>query len=375
MSALHQVGHDTENLLAEVEGFTGAIASPVNYSPLEVVVQVATHQKPGFEMILDPQLYFPRSDRGRLREWSYFPEEIDTTDLSSEDWWFGVGRDALAAARNLGVRRLCSPAPVPNQYSNGYYRSMTSVTKRLVAEAGDVALFQTTLVALRDLTVRDRAREIASIVSDSATRDLYLIFMSDAAPRQEYLETEELKGAMLLISELNRAALRVTVGFTGSDAILWKAAGASHCATGKFLNLRRFTPGRFEEPNKGGTLFAYWFEEALLASLRESDLVRVRERALLSEASLRNPHGQQILQRLDSEPGKPWVALGWRQYLHWFADIEKRITGGLDVDGLIANAERNWEAIADAKVFMEEPRNDGRWLRPWRRALAEFNGP
>jgi hypothetical protein len=47
--------------------------------------------------------------------------------------------------------------------------------------------------------------------------------------------------------------------------ILWKAAGATNCATGKFFNLRRFTISRFEEPDSsGGGQLGYWFEKALL---------------------------------------------------------------------------------------------------------------
>ena len=89
-------------------------------------------------------------------------------------------------------------------------------------------------------------------------------------------EVEEIKGAMRLIAAMRAAGLKVTVGFLSSDVLLWKAAGASHCATGKFFNLRRFTRTRFEEPRgQGGGQLPYWFEESLMAFLRQSDVQRI----------------------------------------------------------------------------------------------------
>jgi hypothetical protein len=91
--------------------------------------------------------------------------------------------------------------------------------------------------------------EIASILSRSVAETIYLIFVGQTDPRRELSDEEALKGAMRLIASLEGAGLMVIVGFTSSDMVLWKAAGASSCATGKFFNLRRFTSSRFEEPS------------------------------------------------------------------------------------------------------------------------------
>src|SRR5580704_15281584 len=117
---------------------------------------------------------------------------------------------------------------------------------------------------------------IASILSRSKATHVYLVFVSLMEPRREINEVEEIKGAMRLIAALREAGLEVTVGFSSSDMVLWKAAGATNCATGKFFNLRRFTRTRFEEPRgQGGGQLPYWFEESLMAFLRQSDVQRV----------------------------------------------------------------------------------------------------
>jgi hypothetical protein len=85
---------------------------------------------------------------------------------------------------------------------------------------------------------------------------------------------------MKLIAALESSGQRVTVASCSSEMILWKAAGATNCATGKFFNLR-FTISRFEQPDSsGGGQLGYWFQEALLGFLRQSDLLRVNAQKL-----------------------------------------------------------------------------------------------
>ena len=124
--------------------------------------------------------------------------------------------------------------------------------------------------------------EIASIVSRTRAPYVYLVLISNVYPRREFADTEEIKGAMKLIYTLEDSGLKVIVGYSSSDVILWKSAGATACALGKFFNLRRFTSSRFQEPSEGGGQLPYWFEESLLSFLRESDLIRVRDANLLS---------------------------------------------------------------------------------------------
>jgi hypothetical protein len=175
---------------------------------------------------------------------------------------------------------------------------------------------------------------------------------------------------MKLIDFLEKAGINVIVGFTSSDIILWKAAGASACATGKFFNLRRFTPSRWDPPAGGGGQLPYWFEESMVAFLRESDLIRISEAGYLSETSQRNPYSQIILDKVNS--GSTWLGDSWRHYLYWFGDLENRLSSSqIEPRDLLRNAEDVWNILESKDILMEERPNDGSWLRPWRRAVAE----
>jgi len=373
MSAYHQMGHDSSNLLSvkELGAFAGAIASPVNETEDTMLSKVLKLKSDHFEIILDPQLYYPNSTRGHLTEWSYFPSDVDTADQSNPAWWTSIINNLSDCVIRIGVDAVCSPAIVPRTYSPEYHSFNLDIgvqlQDRMAGTGIDVLL--TVLVPINDLADHQRAAEIASIITTEDISRVYLVFVSDVEARRELKEVDDLIGAMQLIKDLEGAGVRVLVGCSSSDIVLWKAAGARDCATGKFFNLRRHTSSRFEPPAGGGGQLDYWFEEALLAFLREPDLLRVKRKGLLSKASDNNPFAKKILPTIDT--GGAWRALSWRQYLFWFSDVEGRMSRG-EVTGkkLLQIADDNWGTIEDAGLLMEERRNDGQWVRSWRRALA-----
>lgn len=379
MASYHQMGHDSENLLREtsLNGMRGAILSPVNYTEEEVIAQVGEFSgQSEFDLLFDPQLYVPTSERGQLRTWSYFPSDVDSADLASEEWWGSLLDDLVDTASRLGKVQICSPAVLPRAHTDEYYLWLIRAGEMLRQRLNGMNCLplQTAVVPFADLTVEGRPLRIASILSQTKLDRLYLVFLGTTEPRRELNEVEELKGAMHLIRALSESGMNVLVGYSSSDMLLWRYAGARDCATGKFFNLRRFLRSRFEEPEGGGGQLPYWFEESLLAFLRESDLVRARKANLISEASKRNPYCSEITELQKANAGSAWLAKAWRQYLWWFSDAEARITAGeLVVPTLLKEAEQRWTEIEET-ILMEEPRNDGSWLRSWRRACLEYRG-
>jgi len=378
MPAFHQIGHDSENLLFDsgLERFGGAILSPLNYGPAEVRAQLdRLRDRAGFVTIFDPHLYRPQSERMCLPNWQYYPRDVDTADFS-EEWWAPIVDSVAATVAELKPTAAASPTIVPKTFPNEFYLESINNGNRLEAALRGTAVepIQTVVANLSDLNSINRVMTIASIVSRSRISQCLLVFVGNTEPRREFSDPEELKGAMRLIAALEAGGQRVTVGSSSSEMILWKAAGATNCATGKFFNLRRFTISRFDEPvGKGGGQLGYWFEESLLAFLRQSDLLRVQGRGLLSAASGENPFSGTILENIPAK--KAWVALGWRQFMYWFADAESRLqSGAMSAEALIAAADGNWAAIETAKppLLMEERQNDGGWVRAWFRALIEF---
>lgn len=378
MPAYHQMGHGSVNLVTDphLGGFGGCILSPVNYTPEEVAGQVVSWGSiPDFDIVFDPQLYYPKSNRGQLHKWPHFPSNVDSADLSSTAWWNSIIENMLAVCSMIKPAAACSPALVPKSFGDQYYNHLVQVGSRTARRLEGISIrpIQTAIVGMADVSQSNRPQIIASILSRTPASEIYLVLINDIEPRREVSDPEELKGAMRLISELAAANLAVLVGFCSSDVVLWKHAGAMSCASGKFFNLRRFTSSRFQEPSAGGGQLPYWFEESLMAYLRESDIVRIRQFGLNCPSSDSNPFCQDITHKLESDPGSAWISLGWRQFLYWFRDVQDRFDSGtVDIRALLKTAEDNWLSLEDKEVFMEEARNGGQWIRSWRRAVAEY---
>lgn len=378
MGAFHQIGHDSENLMFDKElgGFDGAILSPLNYSPSDIKAQLLKlRENQGFQTVFDPHFYRPKSDRGCLPEWDYYPKDVDTADFTAE-WLARITERIAAIAMELDTTAVASPAIIPRTFSDEFYCQLVESGDQLRRCLGNSSVkpMLTAVASLPDLASATRVMTIASVLSRSKIEDTLLILMGNTEPRRELSEPEELKGAMKLIQVIEAGGQRVTVCASSSDMVLWKAAGATNCASGKFFNLRRFTVSRFDEPSEGGGgQLAYWFEEALLSFLRQSDLLRVQSHGMLSQASLANPFSQRILDCIPQN--KPWVALGWRHFLYWFADAERRLREGvISAADIVQTADENWGRLESTKprVFMEERQNAGEWVRQWRRVLEEF---
>src|SRR6266446_2895719 len=122
MGVYHQLGDKSISLLKEqrLGNYRGAILIPVNYSETETAAQVAEYGL-GFELIFDPQLYFPKTARGRLSTWSHYPKDVDTADFSSAAWWTGRVNTISELATRLGVKTVCSPVVAPSNADASYY--------------------------------------------------------------------------------------------------------------------------------------------------------------------------------------------------------------------------------------------------------------
>lgn len=380
MPAYHQMGHDSSNLLSEpsLEAFTGAILSPVNEPPskMKQIVEKLKHRT-NFEFVFDPQLYNPASTRGKLPEWHLTKSDLDTADQADENWWKSVVAEMVSVVTPTGANAICSPCVRPKAPSDDHLALAVKVGDRLHAALKNtgVSAIQTLVVNMRDISQKDRYKQIASVVTAAKCERVYIVFDSERDPRREYVEADELIGAMRLIQALDAAGLATIVSHASSEMILWKAAGAAICATGKFFNLRRYTHGRFVDADKGFGMVDYWFEEALLAFITQPDVLQIDKLDMFSGASNRNPMQDAIMRAIKLAPGakgrKAWRAESWKQYLWWFADAERRIDGRRDlIAAMIGDAKVSWDALRASRIPMAQPDNDGRWIKPWAEALS-----
>ena len=376
MSVFHQIGHASINLVNEerLSQFKGMVCSPVNYSEAEITSQIKNLPK-SFISILDPQLYFPLSERGKLQTWSYFPNDFETADQSNHVWWEKICDLLNATCSRIGCSHICSPVFVPSKFSSEYYKFGIDIGNYLYSTVrlNNIGFYQTAIIDFNNIKEVGEAETIASVLSQTEGDSIYLIIKSDSEPRRELSNADSITGVMKLIRLLADASINVFVAFCSSEFILWKYAGAKCFATGKFFNLRRFTSSRFDDPSGGGGQLPYWFEKNLVAYLREGDLVRLEKENLLHKDYEHNPFSVEILEQLRNSPGTAWLALSWKNYLYNFAELSSKLNTQDSISDLLVIAEKNWRSLEDDNILMEESRNDGTWIRPWRIAINNFN--
>lgn len=382
MGSYHQMGHDSWNLITEkhLNNYQGIILSPVNepYTSLPTKIANLRKTKPDIEIVLDPQYYQPASERGHLAEWPHFSDEADTVNLSDSSWWSKKLVALVDVAITVGANSICTPAVMPRIFDDDYYRWVVDVTNSLdtAASVKGIEVLVTSIVNLSELARKGRPEAIASILTSTDVSRVYLVLFDDLGPRRQREDVQALAGAMFLIKLLENAQTKVLVAFSGLDMMLWKAAGASHVATGKFFNLRRFVLGRFDDDSQaGGRVLPYWTDGELVTWLREEDVRLLDSKGFVDRSKVSsNPYSSEILEILDEGSGKAWVGASWRQYMFWFqeTEIEISLIDGAAAKKMLKIADISWGKINSADIYLYDRVNTGDWIRPWLNAISAF---
>ncbi|MFZ2652236.1 MAG: hypothetical protein WA210_19235 [Burkholderiaceae bacterium] len=381
MASYLQLGHESWSLLEESDGgsFTGLVLSPVNDDPSYVTNRLAKLGKARaqLEVILDPQLYNPAADRGQLGQWPYYTSEFETANHHDEAWWVARGEHVASVAAELEVDAICSPAMYPRKFDDDYYRFVVDVgdeTYRRASRLG-VETLLTAIVPLQELANPRRALDIASILTETDCERVYLTIVSDdVQQRAPMIDASGLATAIHMIRLLS-ASQRVHVAFCAHDVVLWKAAGATDVSTGKWMNVRRFSPGRWREEDSMGRQVPYWNEPQLYALLRDQDVMRLdREKWFDGRDFTKNPSGERILSILRSGSGAAWQKLSWLQYLRWFTNHEPKFEDPTVAERALAQSDRKWSELDKMRIQMTDRFNDGTHVRLWLNALREGLG-
>jgi hypothetical protein len=371
MSAYLQLGHESWSLLEEpdVGKFAGLVLSPVNDAPGYVADRLGRlgDKRSQFEVILDPQMYNPSADKGCLNEWSYYSAEFETADHSDAAWWTQRGREIVDQASRLGVNAICSPALFPRVLSDEYYSLMVEVgdSTREYSASNGVDTLLTAIVSLRDLANPVRAFELASLFSRSECDRLYLTFLNDdGAQREPLRDSAGIPTAVHLVRLLS-SQMRVHVAFAAHDLVLWKYAGATDISSGKWQNVRRFSPGRWREEEPGGRQVPYWNESKLLTLLREPDAARLDREGWYAGSSFEdNPAEGRILEILRSGRATPWLKLSWLQYLRWVCNVESAWNGNpAAAEAALEDADARWGEVQVKRILFQERLNTGDHVR------------
>jgi Neuraminidase (sialidase) len=138
------------------------------------------------------------------------------------------------------------------------------------------------------------------------------------------------------------------------------------------MNLRRFSPSRWQEDDTNGRIVYYWNEGSLLTLLRDQDVLRLdRARWYEGEAFGDNEAASRIAQILRSSSGESWLAHSGRQYLRWVSTVEEPWRSPAVAEASLELSDRKWGDIERAGIQFTDRFNDGVHVRTWVNAVRE----
>lgn len=378
MATYLQLGHESWSLLDESDGgnYAGIVLSPVNDSPSYVRDRLGRlgESREVLEVILDPQLYNPAAERGHLSEWTYYSAEFETADHQEENWWVARGREVVDVGARLGIDAVCSPALFPRDFSDDYYRFVVDVADATYgyANESDIETLLTGIINLRDLANPRRALEIASILTETDCERVYLTFLSENIQQREPLRDAAALATAVHLVRLLSASLRVHVAFCAHDLVLWKYSGATDISTGKWMNVRRFSPGRWQEEDTTGRQVPYWNEGSLFTLLRDQEVLRLDRELWFEDRNFgNNPSSARILEILRSDSGEAWQKLSWLQYLRWVSIVEARWDNHAAAERALERSDGKWGEVQEKRILFTDRFNNGDHIRVWINAVRE----
>ncbi|HWG75507.1 MAG TPA: hypothetical protein VN660_01800 [Steroidobacteraceae bacterium] len=195
-------------------------------------------------VMLDPQLYVPGCRHPRLTAhafWPRLPEYWrDISELSR------VIDELLAANAAYGTSHIISPSPCVSVVSDDALQPVTAAIEELGRRGVDPARILAT-VALNSEAARneDRAETLSDAIEGWEVGGIYLVA---GHPNDEYLVDDPMWVARVLdiIAGARLAGKAVVVGYAAHQMLIAAAAGANAIASGTWLNVRRFSPTKFD---------------------------------------------------------------------------------------------------------------------------------
>lgn len=250
LQLFHQVGHNSS---WNVDSFQqdrcgdGLILSPLHQNS-SIVERLDPTTKSA--SIFDPQFYLPSSRKPKLLTYPFFPEVVDggfqTSTFSTHA--ANVAQLCIDFQRNMGFRTIV----VPTRFIDQMYSDYVARQRRFTVDAFmEVAQRDTVCLSLAvtDAMIQDdgfRARLLNWITSYPNVNELYLMYQHTRDTKQ-IQDTAFLSSCMQFFREITGSGLKLIVGYTNVEGILFATGADLTITMGSFENTRTFSVEKFLE--------------------------------------------------------------------------------------------------------------------------------
>jgi hypothetical protein len=248
LQLLHQVGHNSN---WNVESFQqdncgdGLILSPLhqNHSIVERLGPTTRSAS-----IFDPQFYLPSSRKPKLLTYPFFPETVDggfqTSTFTTHA--ANVAEQCVEFQRNMGFRTIV----VPTRFIDQMYSDYVARQRRFTVDAFMEAAQRDTVclsLAVTDAMIQDegfRGRLLNWATSYPNVDEVYLMYQHTRDTKQ-IQDAAFLSACLQFFREIVGSGLRLIIGYTNIEGLLFATAADLTITIGSFENTRIFSIEKF----------------------------------------------------------------------------------------------------------------------------------
>ena len=224
----------------------GAILSPRDLTPAQLQRVAADVIQARGEPLLDPQCYSTQADHYRLTTHTYWnvirqhPNEVFQGGVHTAE----LLRELSAVSRTLNVRRHILPQPIAATVNEDYLAACEAVIDEAPQHFGPNPFLAT--IALSNAALLDET-QIENLIERARRWNSVSGFYVVAETPGSYLVDNPvwLANLLILVSGLKLLGKYVLVGYSNHQMLCLAAANVDSFASGTWLNVRAFPPGKF----------------------------------------------------------------------------------------------------------------------------------
>jgi hypothetical protein len=198
------------------------------------------------DLLLDPQLYFPRANHRRLTNHEYWPDDYVTGMFMGGP----ALRRLLVAVRELNDKALATKCIVPGIYctrvNDDWCASQEAINDEAISVFSNKKRLATICLSAETLRFEE---QIETILNCTESWDVDGYYVIAEHPKGQYLVEDPLWLANLLIlcSGLKLQEKEVICGYASHQMLCLATANVDAIASGTWLNVRSFAENRFQQ--------------------------------------------------------------------------------------------------------------------------------
>ncbi len=196
-------------------------------------------------VLLDPQFYLPRSDHHRLTAHGYWPEAYDTNAFFGGDGLEKMMNALWSLNQALGTHAFVLPGLMATTIDDAWLATLRAPAAAASGMRVEVPVYAT--VALGSDVVRNMD-SIQDVLEEFEELDVDGVYVLAEHPNGEYLVEDPiwLSNVLELCAGLRLVGKRVLAGYVNHELLCLGAASVDAVAAGTWMNVRMFSPDRFQ---------------------------------------------------------------------------------------------------------------------------------